>query len=145
VTFRRWAVITASLATLLVVATSLPSAAVLRDVPMSVVTTAPAAQFHGYVAPVIVTEKGGEVIYVNLDVAQHDVVQDTKADGIAGPRKKPWCVGYGKKSCPVFWTKRIGLGQNTEILGLESVKPGKTYSFFCTLHPGMKGTLVVRP
>lgn len=115
------------------------------DVPVFVVLTGPAAQFYGYTAPVIATQKGGQVTYANLDIAFHNVVQDTKADGVAGSNKKPWCSSYKKGECPVFWTKQIGVGQQTEVLGLESVKPGKTYTFFCTLHPGMRGSLVVAP
>ena len=30
-----------------------------------------------------------------------------------------------------------------EVVGVSSLKPG-TYSFFCSLHPGMKGKLVVQ-
>jgi plastocyanin len=114
-------------------------------VPVNAVVSPPAAQFYGYAAPVVVTEKGGQITYMNLDIAQHDVVQDPKADRIAGPRKKPWCKAFRRKACPVFWTRRIGIGQQTKVLGLGAVKPGKTYSFYCTLHPGMRGTLIVRP
>jgi plastocyanin len=121
------------------------SARTLDDVPVNVVTTAPGAQFHGYAAPVVVTQKRGTVTYVNLDIAPHNVVQDPRADGVAGPKKKPWCKAFRKRACPVFWTKQIAIGQQTNVLGLESVKPGKTYSFYCTLHPGMRGTLVVAP
>ncbi len=116
-----------------------------EDVPVNFVTTGPGSQFYGYTAPVVVTEKGGSVTYVNLDVVRHDFVQDVAVDGVAGPSKKPWCKTYRKGKCPVFWTPSIGLSQETDVLGLESVKPGKSYSFLCTLHPGMKGTLVVRP
>jgi plastocyanin len=121
------------------------TAGTLTDVPLYVVSTGPASEFYGYTAPVVVTERGGEVTYANLDIARHNLVQDPQADGVAGPHKNPWCKGYRKGTCPVFWTPQIGIGQQTEVLGLERVKPGKTYTFFCTLHPGMRGTLIVRP
>lgn len=116
-----------------------------RDVsPVYVVTSTPGAQFYGYTAPAVVIEKGGQVTYVNLDIVQHDLVQDPEADGVGGPKKEPWCKTFRGK-CPVFWTPKIGIGQDTEVLGLENVKPGATYSFLCTLHPGMRGVLVVTP
>ncbi|MGH2729708.1 MAG: hypothetical protein ACRDJI_03785, partial [Actinomycetota bacterium] len=96
------------------------------DVPVYVVVTGPASEFYGYSAPVVVTEKGGRVTYLNLDIARHNLVQDPQADGVAGSDKKPWCKGYRKGTCPLFWTKQIGIGQQTDVLGLESVKPGKT-------------------
>ncbi len=137
---------TLALAGLMLFIISVPtSAGSTDDVPVYVVSTGPAAQFYGYVAPVVVTEKGGSVTYLNLDIARHDLVQDVQADGFAGSRKKPWCKSFRKGTCPVFWTPSIGLGQQTQVKGLESVKPGKTYSFLCTLHPGMTGTLIVRP
>ena len=45
----------------------------------------------------------------------------------------------------MFWTPKIGVAQQTDVLGLESVKPGQIYSFYCTLHASMKGKLVVTP
>ena len=60
---------------------------------------------------------------------------------------RPRCHGdheHGEE-CPVFWTKLIGLGQSTDVKGIDKVKPGTVYSFFCTIHPGMKGKLIVAP
>ena len=37
----------------------------------------------------------------------------------------------------------IGSGQTTGVWGLENTEPGRTYSFLCTLHHGMTGTLTV--
>jgi hypothetical protein len=123
-----------------------PTAATpLEDRQGQVVVTGPLAQFHGYAAPVAVVQQDGELTYLNLDIVQHDLVQDVVTDGVAGPSKKPWCRAFEKKKCPLFWTPKIGLGQQAEVLGLESVKPGELYSFLCTLHPLMKGKLVVAP
>jgi plastocyanin len=115
------------------------------DAPVNVVATGPGAQFHTYAPPVVVVEKRGTLTYANFDIARHDFVQDTKADGVSGPRKKPWCKSFKKRKCPVFWTPTIGVGQQVPVRGLESVKPGASYTFLCTLHPGMSGTLVVTP
>ena len=137
---------TLSLACVMLVLMSVPTPAETTDnVPVYAVSTGPGAQFYGYAAPAVVTEKGGSVTYINLDIARHDLVQDVEADGFAGSQKKPWCKSYKKGTCPIFWTPTIGIGQTTEVQGLDSVKAGETYSFLCTLHPGMKGTLVVRP
>ena len=114
------------------------------------VLTGPAAKFWGYATPVVVISKGEELTYTNFDVEKHDVVQDVEADGFGGPKKMPWCKeekghehGHDH-GCPVFWSDLIGLQQTTKVLGLQNVKPGTTYSFMCTLHHGMKGTLIVR-
>ena len=40
--------------------------------------------------------------------------------------------------------KLIGLGESTTVDGAEKLQPGKSYSFHCSLHPGMHGTLVVQ-
>ena len=133
-------------AAILVVMMATPTGAEqLGSSPVNVIVTLAGAQFHTYTAPVVVTQKGGQITYVNLDIVQHDVVQDPRVDGVSGPKKKPWCAAFKKGSCPVFWTPKIGVGQQTEVLGLESVKPGSVYSFYCTLHASMKGTLVVAP
>lgn len=116
-----------------------------NDSPVNVVATFAGAQFHTYSPPVVVTQKGGRLTYLNFDIVQHDVVQDPRVDGISGPKKKPWCTAFKKGACPVFWTPKIGVAQQTDVLGLESVKPGQIYSFYCTLHASMKGKLVVAP
>jgi plastocyanin len=44
----------------------------------------------------------------------------------------------------LFASKVSGLGEVSPVQGLDKVKSGQTYGFFCTLHPGMRGNLVVR-
>jgi plastocyanin len=70
----------------------------------------------------MITQVGGPLNFTNLDIVQHDVVSD---DGI-------------------FRSDLIGLGQTTPIEGLENVQAGRTYGFFCSIHPGMRGQLIVR-
>jgi plastocyanin len=102
-------------------------------------------QFYGYLTPAMVVEKGGELSYANFDIVQHDVVQDVEADEIANKKKDKWCRDFKKGECPLFWSPRAGLGDTVAVQGTKNLKPGATYTFFCTLHPGMKGTLVVAP
>lgn len=103
----------------------------------------------GYLTPTITISKGDSLVFSNLDVFEHDLVHDTATDGFGGRRKVAWCkkqAGHEHDhggACPVFWSELIGSGQSTEVLGLNRVKPGKTYSFFCTRHHNMKGKLVV--
>jgi plastocyanin len=110
------------------------------------------AKLYGYATPVIAVTPGEEVTFTNIDIEMHDVVQDVEADGVGAKKPMPWCKkGKMKKhgghahghSCPIFWTPLISLGKTTPIYGLENVKSGETYTFLCTLHHGMKGTLVV--
>lgn len=117
-----------------------------------VAASGPLAQFWGYITPVLVVEKGGDLTYANLDIVKHDVVHDVESDGFGTKKKMPWCKtkkdAHGHHhhgtACPVFWSKQIGAGKTTEVLGLKNLKPGRIYTFFCTLHHGMKGTLIAR-
>jgi hypothetical protein len=102
-----------------------------------------AAQFYGYVTPAMVVQKSGELNYVNFDIVQHDVVQDVAADGVANKKKDKWCKSFHKGECPLFWSPRASLGDQVSVLGLGNLKAGSVYTFLCTLHPGMKGRLVV--
>jgi len=74
----------------------------------------------------------------------HDVVQDVAADHISlKSGKAKWCRQFKRGKCPLFYSPLIGLNQSEEVLGVGNLKPG-TYSFLCTLHPGMKGKLIVQ-
>ena len=53
-------------------------------------------------------------------------------------------VDRGPDGQPVFRSKLVGLGEVTPIEGLNRVQAGRTYPFFCSIHPGMRGSLVVR-
>lgn len=105
----------------------------------------------GYLTTTISMSKGDSLVFTNLDVFEHDLVHDTATDGFGGKRNVAWCKrssGHAHDhsgACPVFWTDLIGSGDTAEVMGLNRVKPGKTYSFFCTKHHNMKGKLVVNP
>ena len=98
----------------------------------------------GWLTPVVVIEEGEGITYMNLDIAPHNFV----ADGIFLTKKQAkgvkWCSAYEKGMCPLFWSETIGTNQSTEVEGLEGLKAGTQYPFFCSAHPSMKGTLVVR-
>jgi plastocyanin len=114
--------------------------------PGLTVVSGPEAQEYGYLTPQIVVNQGGTLQYSNFDVVRHDVVQDVAADHTAfkGPRSKQpsWCRQFKKHQCPLFYSKLQGVGQTENVLGVNNLKAG-AYSFYCTLHPGMKGTLTV--
>ena len=73
----------------------------------------------------MVTQPGGPLSFVNLDVVQHDVVAKDK----------------GPDGGPLFKSKLIGLAESAPVEGLEKVQSGQSYGFYCSLHPGMQGTL----
>ena len=88
----------------------------------------PGAASTGYATPAMVTRVGGPLAFMNLDVVQHDVVS----------------VEKGPTGLPLFSTPLIGLGETAPVQGLENAQSGKSYEFFCTLHPGMRGRLAVQ-
>lgn len=110
------------------------------------VVSGPEAQEYGYLTPQVVVNQGGTLQYANFDVVRHNVVQDVAADGFGykGPKRKQpsWCKQFKKHKCPLFYSKLQGLTQTEDVQGVDNLKPG-TYSFYCTLHPGMKGKLTV--
>jgi plastocyanin len=109
------------------------------------ILTGPTAKCYGYLTPVVVIAKGGPITYTNLDIERHNVVQDVNVDGVHGSGKRKWCGLFDKGRCPIFYSPLTGLGQSVKVRGLKYVKPGQVYTFYCTLHPGMKGKLVVQP
>jgi polyvinyl alcohol dehydrogenase (cytochrome) len=92
------------------------------------IVAGPGAASAGYLTPTMVTQKGGPLQFINLDVVQHDVVADRT----------------GPDGQPLFRTPLIGTGQSAAVEGLDRVEAGQSYPFFCSLHPGMRGTLSVR-
>ncbi len=114
----------------------------LPAVQGAVIASGPGGSSLGYLTPAMVAQPGGELTYLNADIVQHDVVQYPTVDGFGGPSNQPWCSRFAKGKCPVFWSDQVGLGASTPILGLENLESGTTYTFYCTIHPNMQGTLV---
>jgi plastocyanin len=71
---------------------------------------------------------GGSLSFTNLDVVQHDVTANDN----------------GPDGRPLFQSKLIGLGETAVVTGAEKLPAGRSYGFYCSLHPGMKGTLAVQ-
>jgi polyvinyl alcohol dehydrogenase (cytochrome) len=92
------------------------------------VAAGPGASSTGYATPVMFSRVGGPLSFLNLDVVQHDVVSTEN----------------GPDGSPLFRSKLIGLGESTPVEGLDKVQSGKQYAFFCSIHPGMRGTLVIQ-
>lgn len=94
----------------------------------------------GYTTPVAAVPVGGELTFANADLFKHDVVSHA-----FGADDQPWCVGRAAGRCPLFWTPLIGAGATTNVLGLDRLEATQTYTFYCTLHGPMEGTLVALP
>jgi plastocyanin len=100
----------------------------------------PSSFATGYTTRVAPYGAGAEMTFHNGDAAPHDVVAT-----VYGEPDQPWCDSFPAGKCPLFWSKLIGLGESTPILGLDRLTPGGTYPFFCTIHPSMRGDIVVLP
>lgn len=110
------------------------------------VVAGPGAFALTYATPVAVVEPGGSLTFVNLEFEKHDVVQDVYADGVAGSADESWCSRFPVGGCPLFWSDQIRVFQRTTpVLGIDNLDPGGVYSFYCTVHPFMKGKLAVLP
>lgn len=110
----------------------------------AVAVTGPGGFLAGFIPPVVVVAPGEGITYANADIAPHNFMADGVYMTKKQARKAKWCSAYDAGKCPLFWSQTITAGMSTEVLGLENVKSGKTYPFYCSLHPGMKGTLIVR-
>jgi hypothetical protein len=86
-----------------------------------VVASGPGASSYGYLTPIVLTNKGAKVTYINGDAVRHNVVS---TDGL-------------------FRSALINTAESATVEGTEKLEPG-TYEFFCEPHPGMKGQLTVR-
>jgi polyvinyl alcohol dehydrogenase (cytochrome) len=86
------------------------------------VIAGPGAVATTYATANVSIPQGGSLTFTNLDVPQHDVLAD---DGS-------------------FTTPLIGPGQSAPVAGVEALAPG-AYSFYCSLHRNMTGTLTVTP
>jgi polyvinyl alcohol dehydrogenase (cytochrome) len=92
------------------------------------VVAGPEAQTVGYATPAVVTFAGGKLSFTNFDIVQHDVTADDN----------------GADGRPLFQSKLIGLGESATVDGVDKLQSGRSYTFHCSLHPGMHGTLTVQ-
>jgi plastocyanin len=91
------------------------------------VVAGPGATNTGYLTPAVTTNAGADLSFTNADIVQHDVVSDDKVNGET-----------------LFRSDRAGLGETVPIEGVERLHPGESYGFYCSIHRGMRGTLIVR-
>jgi polyvinyl alcohol dehydrogenase (cytochrome) len=120
----------------------LPEPGGLPEAPVGYSVVAHPSSFAtGYTTRVAPYRMGAEMTFVNGDAAPHDVV----AYNTYGKDDQPWCEAYPAGRCPLFWTPLIGLGESTPIKGLDRLEAGKSYPFFCTIHPSMRGEITVLP
>jgi plastocyanin len=84
------------------------------------IVAGPGAVATTYATPTVTIQRGQSLSFTNLDVPQHDVRAD---DGS-------------------FGSELISTGQSAPVAGVEKLVPG-SYSFYCSLHRNMTGTLVV--
>ena len=130
----RWILPIAAAAALVAGPASPADAVVVVAVPGSFQTT--------YGTPVAVTPAGGPLFFVNTDIQPHDVVAVNKYLPTSQAKKAPWCKKYSPRKCPAFWSQSISAGETA--VDLRFAKPG-TYTFYCEIHPRMRGTLVILP
>ena len=110
----------------------------------AVAVTGPGGFVAGFLPPIVVVAPGEGITYANADIAPHNFIAQDSFMTKKQAKKGKWCSGYDKGKCPLFWSETISVGKTTEVLGLENLKSGETHAFYCSLHPGMKGTLIVR-
>lgn len=90
------------------------------------VTGAPTVTIQSFAfSPATITvPRGTTVTWVNRDSASHTIVSDAQGSGVQGA---------------LFTSSSLGNGTN---YSFKFDNPG-TYSYFCSIHPSMKGTVIV--
>lgn len=96
----------------------------------------------GYATPVTFAPVGGPLTFMTTDIQPHNVIAFEDFLPKKQAKKTEWCNRYPKKKCPIFWSATVSTGGVTEVLGLENTESGGQYTFFCSIHPNMKGTLI---
>ena len=110
----------------------------------AVAAAGPGGFAAGFITRAVVIAPGEGITFTNLDAPQHNFIADGVYLSKKASKKAEWCTAYPKGQCPLFWSPSIGTGESTDVQGLESLKSGEQYPFYCSIHPGMKGTIVVR-
>jgi plastocyanin len=127
----------AAAAVALVLAASAPAHA-------AVAAVAPGGFLAGFATPVVPAAQGEAITFVNTDVAPHNFVADGVFLSKKDAKKSRWCTAFTAKTCPLFWSPTITGGEQANVEGIERLESGNQYPFHCTVHPSMKGTLVIR-
>lgn len=105
----------------------------------------PGGDVTTYIPPAFAIPAGSALRYMNLDAKAHDVI----ATNAFGSDDQFWCDqspggarDFPIGACPLFWSRTIGFGGTTPVLGIELIVPGEVYDFYCSLHPNMFGVLL---
>jgi hypothetical protein len=120
-------------------AAGVPAGADPVPVP-SVVAAGPGGFAAGFATPVVVSLQGQGLTFLNVDLADHDVVSraTTLKRVKVGKRWKTVRV-------PLFRSAQIGTGATADVVGVRSLRPA-TYAFVCSIHAAtMTGQLQVQP
>ena len=97
----------------------------------------PEAAVVGFLSPEVIAVQGQAVQFLNADTVGHT---------ITSVASRPVRIKYGKKyytmRVPLFDSGSVGSFALGVVKGANTLKPG-SYPFYCSVHTGMKGTLVV--
>jgi plastocyanin len=85
-----------------------------------------AAPSNRYTTTLVEIDQGERLVFRNNDVAAHDVTAEPK----------------GADGKPLFSTPLINRGEQADVAGAEYLTTGE-YTYFCTAHQNMRGTLRV--
>jgi plastocyanin len=109
------------------------------------VVAIPGSFLLNYATPVAIMTEGGKLDFINVDLANHDVVALDNGTRIDCPAS----LNRGtvlQPICPLFWTDLVGLSTTqVPVVGVEDLAAGKTYNFRCSIHGNMTGQLLVLP
>ena len=98
------------------------------------VVAPPQGSAVGYATPSVLSTAGTSLSFLNLDTTTHDVTS-RKTRTIVVKRKK--------RTVPLFSAPITPGGAVSVIPGTDKL-PAGTYDFYCSLHPGMTGSLTVQ-
>ena len=105
----------------------------------AVAVAGPEAATAGFTSRLVVALQGQPLTFVNGDVSGHT---------LTSKQTKPQRVRFGSKyyviRVPLFDSSGVNPGASRDVKGVTALKPGK-YDFYCSLHTGMTGQLVVEP
>ena len=107
----------------------------LLVVPLVVATAVPA-----HAAPVRVVTLGLTFAPETVEIARGDTLE---LINLEMPVHNVTSTVRSKKGVLLFSSPTVGAGQTAVVRGVQSLKPGG-YSFLCSVHPEMRGLLVVR-
>lgn len=105
----------------------------------SLAVAPPQGAVIGFASPATVSVQGQALSFLNADVVGHT---------LTSVATKPKRIKYGRRyytiRVPLFDSGGVTAAGVGDVKGVTGLKPG-SYAFYCALHTGMKGTLVVEP